>query len=168
MGLFWTFLKVLAQVFLVTPFHSTFMLEHGIFTTHFSGEREAIHVALQQLRLDTFERAVISSDSVSALQSLSSKQESLCVQRCRVFLKEFKGKLSFQWILSHCGLKDNETADFLAKKRELLFSKSLVDIYPHIRTNWRSREFLSNHFIIRFLLLLMISPGVYSVDPTVS
>ncbi|GFT01524.1 hypothetical protein NPIL_574841 [Nephila pilipes] len=73
------------------------MLEH---ISHFDGELETIHVALQQLavRLDTFERAVIFSDSLSALQALSIDQETLRVQRCGILLKEFKGKWSLQWV----------------------------------------------------------------------
>ncbi|GFV96477.1 uncharacterized protein LOC103524116 [Trichonephila clavipes] len=89
-------------------------------TTHFDGEVEAIHIALQQLavRLPPIERAVILSDSTSALQALSKYNENKClrVQNCRELLGKIKGKIVFQWVPSHCGLWGNERADFLAKK----------------------------------------------------
>ncbi|GFT98621.1 transposable element Tcb2 transposase [Trichonephila clavipes] len=54
--------------------HLFFYLHAGPLTTHFDGEVEAIHIALQQLaaRLPPIERAVILSDSTSALQALSN------------------------------------------------------------------------------------------------
>ncbi|GFS95844.1 uncharacterized protein LOC103524116 [Trichonephila clavipes] len=94
----------------------SFYLHAGPLTTHFDGEVEAIHVALQQLavRLPPIERAVILSDSTSALQALSNYNENNClrVQNCR----ELLGKIVLQWVPSHCGLWGNERADFLAKK----------------------------------------------------
>ncbi|GFT79786.1 hypothetical protein NPIL_673141 [Nephila pilipes] len=65
-------------------------LHVGTFTTRFHAELEAIHVALQLLavRLDTFERVVIFSDSVSAIQVLSSYQERIRVHIWRILLKE--------------------------------------------------------------------------------
>ncbi|GFU64610.1 probable RNA-directed DNA polymerase from transposon X-element [Trichonephila clavipes] len=55
----------------------SFYLHAGPLTTHFDGEVEAIHIALQQLpvRLPPIERAVILSDSTSALQALSNYNE---------------------------------------------------------------------------------------------
>ncbi|GFW44905.1 RNase H domain-containing protein [Trichonephila clavipes] len=98
----------------------SFYLHAGPLTTHFDGEVEAIHVALQQLavRLPPIERAVILSDSTSALQALSNYNENNClrVQNCRELLGKIKGKIVFQWVPSHCGLWGNERADFLAKK----------------------------------------------------
>ncbi|GFT43201.1 uncharacterized protein NPIL_311401 [Nephila pilipes] len=71
------------------------------------------------------------SNSVSALQALSSNLESLRVLRCRVLLKEFKGKLSFQWVQFHCGLRGNETVDFLAKKGTAILQKSCRHLPLH-------------------------------------
>ncbi|GFT28440.1 integrase catalytic domain-containing protein [Trichonephila clavipes] len=98
----------------------SFYLHAGSLTTHFDGEVEAIHTALQQLavRLPPIERAVILSDSTSALQALSNYNENNClrVQNCRELMGKIKGKIVFQWVPSHCGLWGNERADFLAKK----------------------------------------------------
>ncbi|GFW01034.1 uncharacterized protein LOC103524116 [Trichonephila clavipes] len=98
----------------------SFYLHAGPLTTHFDGEVEAIHITLQQLavRLPPIERAVILSDSTSALQALSNYNENNClrVQNCRELLGKIKGKIVFQWVPSHCGLWGNERADFLAKK----------------------------------------------------
>ncbi|GFX49698.1 uncharacterized protein LOC103524116 [Trichonephila clavipes] len=98
----------------------SFYLHAGPFTTHFDGEVEAIHIALQQLAvcLPPIERAVILSDSTSALQALSNYNENNClrVQNCRELLGKIKGKIVFQWVPSHCGLWGNERADFLAKR----------------------------------------------------
>ncbi|GFT10784.1 uncharacterized protein LOC103524116 [Trichonephila clavipes] len=57
--------------------HLFFYLHAGPLTTQFDGEVEAIHIALQQLagRLPPIERAVILSDSTSALQALSNYNE---------------------------------------------------------------------------------------------
>ncbi|GFU32604.1 hypothetical protein NPIL_241371 [Nephila pilipes] len=96
----------------------------------------------------------------------SNNQESLRVQRCRFPLKEFKGKVSFQWVPSYCGLRGNETADFvLAKRGTVYLQKSCRHLLLYF-VNWVSREFLSNHFILQLLLLMMISHGVCPVDPT--
>ncbi|GFV30405.1 uncharacterized protein LOC103524116 [Trichonephila clavipes] len=93
----------------------SFYLHAGPLTTHFDGEVEAIHIALQQLavRLPPIERAVILSDSTSALQDLSNYNENNClrVQNCRELLGKIKGKIVFQWVPSHCGLWGNERAD---------------------------------------------------------
>ncbi|GFV56529.1 uncharacterized protein LOC103521360 [Trichonephila clavipes] len=79
----------------------SFYLHAGPLTTHFDGEVEAIHIALQQLavRLPPIERAVILSDSTSALQALSNYNENNClrVQNCRELLGKIKGKIVFQW-----------------------------------------------------------------------
>jgi ribonuclease HI len=92
----------------------------GLFTTHFDGELDAIRIALQQLvvRLSSHQKAVIFSDSISALQALSSNQEIACsrIKCCRKFLKSIQGVVAFQWVPSHCGLWGNEMADMLAKK----------------------------------------------------
>ncbi|GFX07865.1 uncharacterized protein LOC103524116 [Trichonephila clavipes] len=81
--------------------HLFFYLHAGPLTTHFDGEVEAIHIALQQLavRLPPIERAVILSDSTSALQAFSNYNENNClrVQNCRELLGKIKGKIFFQW-----------------------------------------------------------------------
>ncbi|GFV57145.1 uncharacterized protein TNCV_3174221 [Trichonephila clavipes] len=78
-----------------------FYLHAGPLITTFDGEVEAIHIALQQLavRLPPIERAVIISDSTSALQALSNYNENNClrVQNCRELLGKIKGKIVFQW-----------------------------------------------------------------------
>ncbi|GFW05100.1 uncharacterized protein LOC103524116 [Trichonephila clavipes] len=78
----------------------SFYLHAGPLTTHFDGEVEAIHIALQQLavRLPPIERAVILSDSTSALQALSIYNENNClrVQNCRELLGKIKGKINFR------------------------------------------------------------------------
>ncbi|GFV18733.1 uncharacterized protein LOC103524116 [Trichonephila clavipes] len=78
----------------------SFYLHAGPLTTHFDGEVEAIHIALQQLavRLPPIERAVILSDSTSALQALSNYNENNClrVQNCRELLGKIKGKINFR------------------------------------------------------------------------
>ncbi|GFV42953.1 uncharacterized protein LOC103524116 [Trichonephila clavipes] len=94
----------------------SFYLHAGPLTTHFDGEVEAIHIAFQRLavRLLPIERAVILSDSTSALQALSNYNENNClrVQNCRELLGKIKGKIVFQWVPSHCGLWGNGRADF--------------------------------------------------------
>ncbi|GFU67745.1 uncharacterized protein LOC103524116 [Trichonephila clavipes] len=92
--------------------HLFFYLHASPLTTHFDGEVEAIHIALQQIavRLPPNERAVILSDSTSALQALSNYDENnrLRVQNCRELLGKIKGKIVFQCVPSHCGLWGNE------------------------------------------------------------
>ncbi|GFU89049.1 membrane-associated tyrosine- and threonine-specific cdc2-inhibitory kinase [Trichonephila clavipes] len=113
----------------------SFYLHAGPLTTHFDGEVEAIHIALQQLavRLPPIERAVILSDSTSALQALSNYNENnyLCVQNCRELLGKIKGKIVFQWVPSHCGLWGNERADFWQKKGTGIFQNFRRDLTLH-------------------------------------
>ncbi|GFU78275.1 uncharacterized protein LOC103524116 [Trichonephila clavipes] len=89
----------------------SFYLHAGPLTTHFDGEVESIHIALQQLavRLPPIERAVILSDSTSVLQDGRGSRVRTPGKYKR------KDRLS-QWVSSHCGLWGNERADFLAKK----------------------------------------------------
>ncbi|GFX50944.1 uncharacterized protein LOC103521360 [Trichonephila clavipes] len=125
-------------------------LHAGPLTTHFDGEVETIHIALQQLavRLPPIERAVILSDSTSALQALSNYNENNClrVQNCRDLLGKIKGKIVFQWVPSHCGLWGNERADFLAKKgtgilqnfhRDLTLHSAKLEIKRIFRESFR-------------------------------
>ncbi|GFW80758.1 uncharacterized protein LOC103521360 [Trichonephila clavipes] len=113
----------------------SFYLHAGPLTTNFDGEVEAIHIALQQLavRLPPIERAVILSDSTSALQALSNYNENNClrVQNCRELLGKIKGKIVFQWVPSHCGLWGNERADFLAKKGTGILQNFRRDLTLH-------------------------------------
>ncbi|GFV40633.1 uncharacterized protein LOC103524116 [Trichonephila clavipes] len=113
----------------------SFYLHAGPLTTHFDGEVEAIHIALQQLadRLPPIERAVILSDSTSALQALSNYYENNClrVQNCRELLGKIKEKIVFQWVPSHWGLWRNERADFLAKKGTGIFLNFRRDLTLH-------------------------------------
>ncbi|GFW60726.1 uncharacterized protein LOC103524116 [Trichonephila clavipes] len=113
----------------------SFYLHAGPLTTHFDGEVEAIHIALQQLavRLPPIERAVILSDSTSALQALSNYNENNClrVQSCRELLGKIKGKIVFQWVPSHCGLWGNERTDFLAKKETGILQNFRRDLTLH-------------------------------------
>ncbi|GFX75446.1 uncharacterized protein TNCV_2547171 [Trichonephila clavipes] len=115
--------------------HLFFYLHAGPLTTHFDGEVEAIHIALQQLAvyLPPIEKAVILSDSTSALQALSNYNENNClrVQNCRELLGKIKGKIVFQWVPSHCGLWGNERADFLAKKGTGILQNFRRDLTLH-------------------------------------
>ncbi|GFU20073.1 uncharacterized protein LOC103524116 [Trichonephila clavipes] len=113
----------------------SFYLHACPLTTHFDGEVEAIHIAFQQLavRLPPIERAVILSDSTSALQALSNYNENNClrVQNCRELLGKIKGKIVFQWVPSHCGLWGNKRADFLAKKGTGILQNFRRDLTLH-------------------------------------
>ncbi|GFV80170.1 uncharacterized protein LOC103524116 [Trichonephila clavipes] len=113
----------------------SFYLHAGPLTTHFDGEVEAIHIALQQLaaRLPPIERAVILSDSTSALQDFSNYNENNClrVQNCRELLGKLKGKIVFQWVPYHCGLCGNERSDFLAKKETGILQNLRRDLTLH-------------------------------------
>ncbi|GFV37248.1 uncharacterized protein LOC103524116 [Trichonephila clavipes] len=113
----------------------SFYLHASPLTTHFDGEVEAIHIALQQLavRVPPIERAVIFSDSTSALQALSNYNENNClrVQNCRELLGKIKGNIVFQWVPSHCGLWGNERADFLAKKGTGILQNFRRDLTLH-------------------------------------
>ncbi|GFU16065.1 hypothetical protein NPIL_41691 [Nephila pilipes] len=166
MGPFWASLKVLAQMFLVTPFHSTFMLEHLSLTSLLTRNYPC---SLQQLtvRLDTFERVVIFSYSVSTFQALSSNHESFHVQRCRFLLREFQGKVSFQLVASHCDLRGNEIADFLEKKGTASFQKSCRQLLLH-SVKLEIERITKQPFHHAISLGADDKSGVCSVDPTVS
>ncbi|GFW47745.1 uncharacterized protein LOC103521360 [Trichonephila clavipes] len=105
--------------------HLFFYLHAGPLTTHYDGEVEAIHIALQQLavRLPPIERAVILSDSTSALQALSNYNENNClrVRNCRELLGKIKGKIVFQWVPSTVVFGEMRGADFLAKRERVSF-----------------------------------------------
>ncbi|GFW60506.1 uncharacterized protein LOC103524116 [Trichonephila clavipes] len=82
----------------------SFYLHAGPLTTHFDGEVEAIHIALQQLAV-----------RLPPLKELSFFQILLLPFIVQTPGKD-KRKDLFQWVSSHCGLWGNERADFLAKK----------------------------------------------------
>ncbi|GFS63309.1 uncharacterized protein LOC103524116 [Trichonephila clavipes] len=98
------------------------------------------------------ERAVILSDSTSALQALSNYNENNClrVQNCRELMGKIKGKIIFQWVPSHCGLWGNERADVLAKKgtgilqnfrRDLTLHSAKLEIKRIFRESFRLTAF---------------------------
>ncbi|GFU57327.1 RNase H domain-containing protein [Trichonephila clavipes] len=87
----------------------------------------------RSVRFPPIERAVILSDSTSALQAFSNYNENNClrVQNCRELLGKIKGKIVFQWVPSHCGLWGNERADFLAKKGTGILQNFRRDLTLH-------------------------------------
>ncbi|GFW58390.1 RNase H domain-containing protein [Trichonephila clavipes] len=119
-----------AGVFCVIFLPSTLM------SAHYDGEIEAIHLALHQLSvcLYTPDKAVILSDSSSALQALVSNQDkqSSRVQDYRELLSRIPTKVVFQWEPSHCGLWGNEMADLLAKRRMDILQRSTRDLPLHL------------------------------------
>ncbi|GFX25852.1 uncharacterized protein LOC103524116 [Trichonephila clavipes] len=66
-------------------------------------------------------------------RALSNYNENNClrVQNCRELLGKIKGKIVFQWVLSHCGLWGNERADFLAKKGTGILQNFRRDLTLH-------------------------------------
>ena len=91
-------------------------------STHFDGELEAINSALKQLfyHINLFNKAVIFSDSKSALQAIytsvcTTKRTAEIYQSIK-HLQSLHKLIVLQWIPSHCGILGNEKADALAKK----------------------------------------------------
>ncbi|KFM58471.1 hypothetical protein X975_07553, partial [Stegodyphus mimosarum] len=116
--------RVLEQVSLSNLF--SFYLPTGSLITAFDGEIEAIAVATQQLliRSHSFVKAVILSDSKSALQALLNNQNSSQrILDCRPLLKAMAHRISFQWIPAHCGIMRNEKADTLAEKETFIMQR---------------------------------------------
>ncbi|XP_035205178.1 uncharacterized protein LOC118180158 [Stegodyphus dumicola] len=107
----------------------------GAYSIYFDGELKAIHVALQQLSLrqSSFRRAVVLSDSTSAIQAISFYQEckNICIQQRQEVLKELSHKISFQWVPSHCGIYRKEMADMLAKTGATVLQKPKTSTSPH-------------------------------------
>ncbi|GFU46635.1 uncharacterized protein LOC103521360 [Trichonephila clavipes] len=104
-------------------------------TTHYDGEIEAIHLALHQLSasLPTPDKAVILSDSSSALQALASNQDKQIsrVQDCRELLSRIPTKVLFQWVPSRCDLWGNEMVDLLAKRCIDILQRSTRNLPLH-------------------------------------
>jgi Ribonuclease HI len=101
----------------------SFYKNQGSNTTNFDGEITAIDIALQHIlyRTNEFQNAVILSDSKAAIQAISNYSEdpSSTIREIRSKIKQIynlKKKLVLQWVPAHCGLIDNENADYLPKK----------------------------------------------------
>ncbi|GFX79877.1 hypothetical protein TNCV_4899801 [Trichonephila clavipes] len=111
---------------------------------------EAIHIAPSATCCSSYpiERAVIFSDSTSALQALSNYNENNClrVQNRRELLGKIKGKIIFQWVPSHCGLWGNERGRLFGKKgtgilqnfhRDLTLHSAKLEIKRIFRKSFR-------------------------------
>jgi len=92
-------------------------------STAFDGEIEAIRTALRLLNLhqNRFERAVIFSDSKSAILSAGSTETVISTEakNCPVLIRQLKAQhkqTALQWISGHCQIAGNEHGDALAKK----------------------------------------------------
>jgi ribonuclease HI len=82
-----------------------------------------MNTALMQLfgRIGSFEKAVIFSDSNTAVQSIAKldafpSKRVIEIHSSIKLLNGLQKDLKFQWIPSHCGIMGNEMADYLAKK----------------------------------------------------
>ncbi|VDO01248.1 unnamed protein product, partial [Rodentolepis nana] len=105
----------------------------------FEGEIEATKNPQCQLCcLDTkFTKAVILSNSQSAINSINNREppKTAEIKECRKLyglLREKNKTVVLQWISGHCGIKSNELADTLAKKRATIFAMhGPADVFPH-------------------------------------
>jgi ribonuclease HI len=100
----------------------SFYLLLGKQATHFDGETET-NTAIRQLfsRTGSFEKAVIFSDSTSAILSTAQFDTLPNKRRTEIhspikLLEDLQKAVKFQWIPSHCGVVDNGLADYFAKK----------------------------------------------------
>lgn len=105
----------------------SFYISLGKYTTHYDGELQAILTALQQLflHINSFQNAVILSDSSSAIMALTHNQtiqdhRIIEAKNCIRMLKNLNRNVVLQWIPAHCGVEGNEKADMLAKKGTLI------------------------------------------------
>ncbi|XP_055932037.1 uncharacterized protein LOC129962316 [Argiope bruennichi] len=105
----------------------------GAHSTHYDVKIEAIYIALKQLaiRPSSFCRAVISSDSLSALQSLANRQctDNTRIKECRELSTSMS--VPFQWIPAHYGNPENEATDFFAKKGPRVVQRPLKSLSFH-------------------------------------
>ena len=81
------------------------------------------------LPLNKFNKAVILSDSKAAIQAICSNttKTSTKIRECYIMLiqlQKINKIVRLQWILAHCGVVGNETADMLATKGTTINQKS--------------------------------------------
>ncbi|XP_035222883.1 uncharacterized protein LOC118195667 [Stegodyphus dumicola] len=140
---------------------TSFYLHVGSHTTHFDGEVEAIHLALQQLfsHLSPLDKAVSLSDSSSALQALESNlgKHSACVHSFRELLSRIQTKIAFQWVPSHCGPWGNKMVDLLVKKDTDILQRSSTELFTQL--NLKLIGFIKNPFVMLLLVILKINHG---------
>jgi ribonuclease HI len=97
----------------------------------YTAELVAIHEALRFIRDHKITKAIILSDSLSALQSLESGKSkcrpNLILEQQELLLEIYNagGKIHFMWIPGHTGIDGNEQADKLAK---LALQKDNIEI----------------------------------------
>ena len=107
-------------------------IPHGSNSTHYDGELEAINKALSQLlhHIHPFQNAVPFCDSLPAIQSIhqhsATSKRINDIHQALKLLSQLDKKIIIQWILSHCGIEDNELADMLAKKWQKLNKQQLL------------------------------------------
>ena len=90
------------------------------FTSSYRAELAAIVLALRWLdEANVYNKVVVLSDSLSALQAIKENKEENFVKEIIVLTTGLKYRgilICLEWIPSHCGIIGNETADFYAKK----------------------------------------------------
>ncbi|GFS66232.1 RNase H domain-containing protein [Trichonephila clavipes] len=119
-------------------------------TNHYDGEIEAIHFGIHQLSAHppTPEKAVLLSDSCSAIQALASNQiKSSRVRDCRELLSIIPSKVVFQLMRSRCGPWGNDMADLLAKGGTGILQRSTRGL-PFHSAKLEIKVFLKNAFEI--------------------
>ena len=123
-------------------------------TVIYSAELAAIHLAVNWLlEQDAPTTAVILSDSLSALNSLSAQRSTthpIAMTRLLDSITKLEGKTVFAWIPGHVGVIGNEFVDRFAKqateggKVELFAPREIKDEYlqidNHIQSIWQ-REY---------------------------
>jgi len=98
-------------------------IQLGQHSTAFDGETEVIPTTLRLLNLhqDTFERAVILSDTNAVILFAGSTETRISTEArdCQDLIRQLKGnhkQIALQWIPGHCQIAGNKQADVLAKK----------------------------------------------------
>lgn len=86
------------------------MYEFIAHATHFGDDTEAMPTALIQLfgRIESFEKAVMLSDSISVMLSVAKFDALPRIHSPIKLLKDLQKDMIFQWIPSHCGGVGNE------------------------------------------------------------